>query len=166
MDLLEIFQSVDVNRSGSLTEQELGRALVNGDFTAFDPATVHLMVRMFDVRREGKLGFKEFTGLWNYLAEWRKLFNRFDVDGSGRISIREFSTALHAFGYRLSPEFMRHFFSSFQRGNTQDLSFDMFVQACIILKQATQTFHEYDVNRTGYITISFECFIKEMVRQR
>ncbi len=32
--------------------------------------------------------------LWEFLAQWRELFNRFDEDGSGNISYDEFSKAL------------------------------------------------------------------------
>lgn len=45
--LWPLFLQVDTNRSGQLSEAELRRALVNGDFTAFDDHTVRSMVRMF-----------------------------------------------------------------------------------------------------------------------
>jgi hypothetical protein len=48
--LWSIFQSADTGRTGQVTEQQLGRALVNDNsFTPFDPKTVKLMVKMFDV---------------------------------------------------------------------------------------------------------------------
>lgn len=47
--LYNLFRSADVNNSGELNERELSRALVNGDWTPFDPKTVKLMVKMFDV---------------------------------------------------------------------------------------------------------------------
>ena len=45
------FRAADVNNSGQLSERELSRALVNGDWTPFDPKTVKMMVKMFDVDR-------------------------------------------------------------------------------------------------------------------
>jgi hypothetical protein len=50
--------------SGELTEAELRTALVNGDWTPFDPHTVRMMIRMFDTNRSGSVNFDEF---W-YLA--------------------------------------------------------------------------------------------------
>src|SRR5277367_2231899 len=47
--LYSIFKAADTNNSGQLSERELSRALVNGDWTPFDPKTVKLMVKMFDV---------------------------------------------------------------------------------------------------------------------
>ena len=43
-----------------MTERELGKALVNGDFTSFDSHTVKMMIRMFDADRDGSINFEEF----------------------------------------------------------------------------------------------------------
>ena len=43
--------------TGQLSERELSAALVNGDWTAFDPHTVRMMIRMFDSDRSGTIGF-------------------------------------------------------------------------------------------------------------
>lgn len=43
-----------------MTERELGKALVNGDFTSFDPHTVKMMIRMFDADKDGSISFEEF----------------------------------------------------------------------------------------------------------
>ncbi|CAK4033416.1 related to programmed cell death (calcium-binding) [Lecanosticta acicola] len=167
--LWPLFLQVDKNRSGQLTEAELQRALVNGDYTAFDLHTVRMMIRMFDIDRSGTINFDEFCGLWGFLAAWRGLFDRFDVDRSGNISLREFEDALVAFGYRLSPQFVQLLFSTYakthSRGRGDDgvrekvLSFDLFVQACISLKRMTDVFKKYDSDRDGYITLSFEEFL-------
>jgi peflin len=47
--LFNLFRAADTNGSGQLSERELSRALVNGDFSPFDARTVKLMVKMFDV---------------------------------------------------------------------------------------------------------------------
>lgn len=39
------------------------------------------------------------------------------------------------------------------------MSFDLFVQSCIILKRMTDVFKKYDDDRDGYITLSFEEFL-------
>ncbi|KXT07585.1 hypothetical protein AC578_10210 [Pseudocercospora eumusae] len=167
--LWPLFLQVDKDRSGQLTEAELQRALVNGDYTAFDSHTVKMMIRMFDTDRSGTINFDEFCGLWGFLAAWRALFDRFDVDRSGNISLREFEDALVAFGYRLSPQFVQLLFTTYarqrSRGRGDDgerervLSFDLFVQACISLKRMTDVFKKYDTDRDGYITLSFEEFL-------
>ncbi|MCJ1374774.1 hypothetical protein MMC20_006006 [Loxospora ochrophaea] len=160
--LLPLFRAVDKDGSGQLTEQKLRNALVNGDFTSFDPHTVRMMIRMFDSNRSGTIGYNEFCGLWGFLAAWRTLFDRFDEDGSGNISYDEYSKALIAFGYRLSPPFVGLMFRTYDKRGDNSMSFDLFVQSCISLKRMTDVFKKYDNDRDGYITLSFEEFLTGM----
>jgi Ca2+-binding EF-hand superfamily protein len=143
---------------------------VNGDYTSFHPRTVKMMIRMFDRNGNGTINFDEFVSLWKYLAAWRELFDRFDEDRSGRISLQEFENALVAFGYRLTTKFVSVLFTAFESKTRQvnapskspgqnGMSFDLFVQACISLKRMTDVFKRYDEDRDGYITVSFEEFL-------
>ncbi|KAK1773303.1 hypothetical protein QBC45DRAFT_97354 [Copromyces sp. CBS 386.78] len=163
--LLPLFRAVDKDGTGQLSERELSAALVNGDWTAFDPHTVRMMIRMFDSDRSGTIGFEEFCGLWSFLASWRTLFDRFDMDKSGNISLDEFNNALVAFRYRLSPRFVELLFRTYDKRGDGVMSFDLFVQACISLKRMTDVFKKYDDDRDGYITLSFEDFLTEILRQ-
>ncbi|KAJ6009289.1 hypothetical protein N7522_004305 [Penicillium canescens] len=173
--LYPLFRAANVSQSSTLTEQELGSALVNGDYTSFHPRTVKMMIRMFDRDGSGTINFDEFVSLWRYLAAWRELFDRFDEDRSGRISLTEFENALVAFGYRLSPKFVAVIFGVFESKTKQmgvapkdptrnGMSFDLFVQACISLKRMTDVFKRYDEDRDGYITVSFEEFLTEILQ--
>ncbi|KAG9257958.1 uncharacterized protein F5Z01DRAFT_670615 [Emericellopsis atlantica] len=163
--LLPLFRAVDKDGTGQLSEKELSAALVNGDWTSFDPQTVRMMIRMFDTDRSGTIGFDEFCGLWSFLASWRTLFDRFDVDRSGNISLSEFTDALVAFRYRLSPQFVELLFRTYDKRREGVMSFDLFVQACISLKRMTDVFKKYDDDRDGYITLSFEDFLSEILKQ-
>lgn len=163
--LLPLFRAVDKAGTGQLSEKELSAALVNGDWTAFDVQTVRMMIRMFDSDRNGTIGFDEFCGLWSFLASWRTLFDRFDVDKSGNICLSEFTDALIAFRYRLSPQFVELLFRTYDKRNEGVMSFDLFVQACISLKRMTEVFKKYDDDRDGFITLSFEDFLSEILKQ-
>jgi len=123
------------------------------------------MIRMFDSDRSGSIGFNEFCGLWSFLSSWRTLFDRFDVDKSGTISLDEFSNALEAFRYRLSPGFVELLFRTYDKRGVGSMSFDLFVQSCISLKRMTDVFKRYDEDRDGYITLSFEDFLAEILKQ-
>ena len=138
-----------------------------------------MMMRMFSsAPQQTFVTYEEFVNLWRFLAAWRKLFEQFDEDGSGRISFAEFSKALVAFGYRLSSTFTQVLFNTYEqkgiqasqkRGNWQraeGISFDLFVQACISLKRMTDVFKGYDDDRDGYVTLSFEEFLTEILRLR
>ncbi|EAS28909.3 EF hand domain-containing protein [Coccidioides immitis RS] len=176
-DLFPLFRAANASNTGSLSEHELGSALVNGDYTSFDPQTVKMMIRMFDRDGNCRVTFDEFVALWRFLAAWRELFDRFDEDRSGRISLPEFSKALVAFGYRLSQSFVNLLYKTFENkgrgrgapvlsGEKGGMSFDLFVQACLTLKRMTDVFKKYDEDRDGYITVSFEEFLTEIIQLR
>ena len=76
------------------------------------------------------------------------------MDRSGNISRDEFTEALVAFGYRLSPSFVALLFRTYDRRGENAMGFDLFVQACISLKRMTDVFKRYDDDRDGYITLS------------
>lgn len=58
------------------------------------------------------------------------------------------------FGYRLSDEFMSFFFSVYVPKGTHEISFDLFVQACVNLKRLTDVFKVYDTDKDGHISLS------------
>ena len=174
-DLFPLFRAANASQSGALSEGELGSALVNADYTAFDPYTIKMMMRMFSSSpNKDFVSYDEFVNLWRFLAAWRELFERFDEDRSGRISLDEFSNALVAFGYRLSPSFIGVLYNAYtergmrRRGSrpAEGMSFDLFVQACISLKRMTDVFKGYDEDRDGYVTLSFEEFLTEILKLR
>lgn len=178
-DLYKLFLVANTSHSGTLSESELGSALVNADYTAFDPYTIKMMMRMFSgAPRQDFVTYDEFVDLWRFLADWRELFERFDEDRSGHISLSEFSKALVAFGYRLTSSFTdmlyniyheKGILASQRRGSRttkEAMTFDLFVQACISLKRMTDVFKGYDEDRDGYVTLSFEEFLTEILRLR
>ena len=77
----------------------------------------------------------------------------------------EFRDALVAFRYRLSDSFVQTLFYTYDKRNEGVMSFDLFVQACISLKRMTDVFKKYDDDRDGYITLSFEDFLSEILKQ-
>lgn len=164
--LCPIFKAVDSDGSGQLTEKELRQALVNGDWSSFDPYTIKMMMRLFDSNQTGTINFDEFCGLWSFLTSWRSLFDRFDADNSGNINIEEFSNALIAFGYRLSNKFVHLIFQTYDKRGEGAMSFDLFVQSCISLKRMTDIFKKFDTDRDGYITLSFEEFLTQIIKHK
>ena len=50
-------------------------------------------------------------------------------------------------------------YGTFERGRGGRMSFDLFVQSCIVLKRMTDVFKGYDEDRDGYVTLSFEEFL-------
>lgn len=54
---------------------------------------------------------------------------------------------------------MNLLFRTYDKSGSNNMSFDLFVQSCIVLKRMTDVFKRYDDDRDGYITLSFEEFL-------
>jgi len=165
------FTSVDVDRSGAITASELERALINGDWTAFDLDTVKLLMTIFDTDHSGTIGFNEFAGLWKYIRDWQGVFKHFDADRSGFIEGHELHNALRQFGYNLSPQLLdlvqRKYDikagSAGARAGPVGISFDRFVRACVVVKQLSEAFTRLDTDRDGWIQINYDQFMQTVL---
>ncbi|CAG9529485.1 unnamed protein product [Cercopithifilaria johnstoni] len=157
--LQNIFTSVDTDRSGRISVDELQRALSNGTWNPFNPETCRLMISMFDSDRDGAINFNEFSALWDYINQWTQCFRSFDVDSSGNIDKRELSMALSKFGYRLSDRFVDLLMMKFDRTHTHRVNFDDFIQLCVVLQTLTAAFRDKDTDRDGIITIGYEEYL-------
>lgn len=172
LNLFPLFRAANVSGSGALSEKELSHALVNSDYTRFNEYTIKCLLRLFSsTPSKSHINYEEFIKLWGFLGAWRDLFVKFDEDKSGYISLQEFSDALVAFGYRLSYPFTALLYNFYNdQANPEQakkgMSFDLFVQACIGLKRMTDVFKRYDEDRDGYMTVSFEEFLTEVLRLR
>ncbi|KAB1258241.1 Programmed cell death protein 6 [Camelus dromedarius] len=91
--LWNVFQGVDKDRSGVISDNELQQALSNGTWTPFKPVTVRSIISI------------DFTGVWKYIADWQLVFRGYDRHNSGMIDRNELKQAPSGFGYRLSDQF-------------------------------------------------------------
>ncbi|KAF8327915.1 uncharacterized protein EI90DRAFT_3281430 [Cantharellus anzutake] len=166
--LWDWFIAVDTDHSGEISASELQRALVNGNWTAFDVDTCKMLMSIFDTDRSGSIDFTEFAGLWKYIEEWQKVFHHFDADNSGTIDSQELSNALRQFGYNLNHRLLGLLQSKFEslpdegysiRKSAPGITFDRFVRACVTVKTLTEAFQRLDTDRDGWITINYETFL-------
>jgi len=164
--LLQWFNAVDTDRSGSISVAELQAALVNGNWSKFDLDTVKMLMNIFDTDRNGTIGFQEFSGLWKYITDWQGVFRHFDRDRSGTIDGHELSEALRNFGYRLPPSLLTLIEQKYASGPSTGygastgITFDRFVRACVAVKTLSEAFQRADTDRDGWITISYEEFMR------
>ncbi|XP_019639705.1 PREDICTED: programmed cell death protein 6-like [Branchiostoma belcheri] len=156
------FQTVDQDRSGSINATELRQALVNGNWSHFNPETCRLLIGMFDQNKDGTINIQEFAALWKYINDWKGCFDRFDTDRSGNIDAQELNNAFRTFGYSLSASFCGMIVTKFDRSSNRTINFDDFIQVCVMLKALTDKFQQKDVHRRGVIRINYEEFL-EMV---
>ncbi|KAK7602551.1 hypothetical protein V9T40_008140 [Parthenolecanium corni] len=154
-----IFQSVDKDRSGFISADELQRALSNGTWAPFNSETIRLMIGMFDKQNRGTISFEDFGALWKYVTDWQACFRSFDRDGSGNIDKDELSTALKTFGYNLSDGTVNTIIQKFDRHGGRTILFDDFIQCSVLLNLLTTSFRQYDTDQDGMITIHYDQFL-------
>lgn len=158
--LQRLFRSVDKDGSGTIDAVELQSALSNGTWKSFNADTIRMIIHMFDHKRRGNLNFDEFVAAWKYITSWLSCFQTFDRDNSGAIDKQELSEALTRFGYRLAQPTVDFMVAKFDRDGKGSMNFDDFIQCCVTLHTMTEAFRRHDVNQNGWITISYEEFLK------
>jgi len=156
--ILQWFHAVDQDRSGRITARELQRALVNGNMSEFSLETCSLMVQMFDTDLSGSIDVEEFGRLFEYIWQWKVVFERFDRDRSGTIEERELGLALDQLGYRFSPVFVRNCVSSVEP-RTRRIHLDRFIHVSVQLHKLTDSFRSRDREGRGQTVLGYEDFL-------
>ncbi|KAJ3178650.1 hypothetical protein HDU87_003473 [Geranomyces variabilis] len=157
------YTAVDADRSGQISPPELQQALINGDWSPFSLETVQLMMTLFDADGSGTIGFDEFVSLWKYIEDWKRIFQQFDADRSGRIDRNELRQALQAFGYNITPKVIDLLITKFAR---KDITFDAFISCCVTIKSLSEAFARVDTDRDGWVNMSHELFLELVIGSR
>ncbi|NXK49175.1 PEF1 protein, partial [Chauna torquata] len=154
------FQAVDADRSGYISVKELKQALVNSNWSAFDDETCLLMINMFDRTRSGRIDVYGFSALLRFIQQWKSLFQQYDRDQSGSISLNELQQAFSQMGYNLSPQFSQLLLSRYaQRSLNPSIQLDRFIHICMQLQSMTEAFREKDTGLVGNVRLSYEDFL-------
>eukprot|EP00092_Neocalanus_flemingeri_P030367 GFUD01032965.1.p1 GENE.GFUD01032965.1~~GFUD01032965.1.p1 ORF type:complete len:198 (+),score=53.05 GFUD01032965.1:142-735(+) len=156
--VVQWFHAVDVDRSGQINAIELQHALVNGNMSKFSEEACRMMIDLFDANKSGTIDVNEFGQLFNYINQWKGVFQGFDKDRSGSIDVNEFSQALQQMGYRFSQTFMQNIVTKFDP-KTQRLALDNFIVVSFQLKRLTDSFKRRDREMRGQAMIGYEDFV-------
>ncbi|XP_071477933.1 programmed cell death protein 6-like [Diadema antillarum] len=162
-ELCSWFTAVDQDNSGQVTAKELQQALTNANWTTFDEATCRHMIGIFDQDKTGTINMREFAALWDYIQQWKRVFEGFDADKSGGINATEFQQALNQQGYRFSPAFCQMAVARFDTVNHSELKLDGYMQISALIRYLTDEFRRRDKTKTGVINIAYEDFVSIVV---
>ena len=116
-------------------------------------------VGLFDKDNNGTIDVREFQQLWQYINQWKGVFDRYDRDRSGNIDLNELYTAYNEMGFRVGMSFCQLVVSRFDRLAKKSLKFDDFIQTCVMLRSLTDSFRTRDTNLNGVITVGYEDFM-------
>jgi len=152
------FQAVDQDNSGQIDAKELGQALANGDMSQFSQEACQMMINMFDSNLTGTIDVNEFGKLFQYINQWKAMFEGYDRDRSGQIDQGEFTQALQQMGYRFSPQFVQNLLAKFNP-RERKLTLDNFIIVSVQVKRLTDSFRSRDTQMQGTATMQYEDFI-------
>jgi len=162
--LQQKFASIDRDRSGQISAQELSAVPLDG--VKFSLETAQMLVRVFDKDGTGQIGFQEFGALEKFIASMKQAFLAYDRDRSGSIEYQEVQLAVSQGGFYLSPQTLQLVYAKFLRsptlnpgGKLRGLNLEMFIQLCAFLGSARGIFMKFDYSRTGWIQINMDMFI-------
>jgi len=153
------FQSVDQDHSGEIDSDELAAAL-NAAGDTFDKGTIALMVKIFDLDRNGTIDFPEFTKLFKYINVMRQSFDSFDTSKRGVLNEQQTKAALFQAKYNFNdPRTITLLFDRFKKPQIGGLTFELFMQMAIVLGNLRTLFTLHDTTNSGYIQLNEEEFI-------
>ncbi|KAK8478296.1 hypothetical protein V6N13_042556 [Hibiscus sabdariffa] len=159
-NIVACFQMADQDGSGLIDDKELQRALSSYD-QRFSLRTVRLLMYLFTNTNARKIGPKEFISVFYCLQNWRAIFERFDMDRSGKIDANELREALLSLGFAVSPVVLDLLVSKYDKtgGESKAIEYDNFIECCLTVKGLTEKFKEKDTMYTGNATFTYEAFM-------
>ena len=129
--LRKVFHSIDTDKSGFISVEELKEALTQSNHDISD-SQVREMVSQIDEHKNGKINYSEFlaatVSLKKFMTEERlwMIFKHFDVDDSGHISKENMIEAFRKLGKTVSMEEIEHSLKEHDVANDGQISFDEF----------------------------------------
>jgi Ca2+-binding EF-hand superfamily protein len=157
--LREWFGTVDQDKTGQIDVIKLQTAL-SASGEKFGENIYFLMIKMFDVDGSHSINFLEFAQLYKFIRSMRSAFESVDVNRSNLITLQQVQQALGAAGFNgIPPQYAALLFRKFDRNKRQKLSFENFMEMCVILGHTKSWFIAKDTDLDGKVTLSlFELF--------
>jgi Ca2+-binding EF-hand superfamily protein len=164
--LVQSFNSVDADGSGSIDARELQRALASGGLV-FSLQTVALLIRLNSSNTNGLLSFSEFKAVHEFLSHAHQSFVHFDASRSGKLNKDEVLRALVYGGYGdVDETAIKHACKSFDPDRSNDLGVDQYIGLMLFLHACRRVFKSFDLDKDGKITLDFNQFIYAAVKTR
>ena len=158
--LQQWFNSVDTDRTGRVSTDELQKALAMGGLN-FSMRLTASLVRMHDVNNSMSLDFHEFCAMQNYLTKLQQTFSQTAM-GATQLNLQQVQMALRALGFELDMQPDGAFYkivASYDFSKTGAIGLDAFIALCIQLRNAQKMFNLFDQQRTGRVTMDFNQLI-------
>ncbi|KAJ3434117.1 peflin [Anaeramoeba flamelloides] len=154
--LLQYFNFVDKDKSGTIEKEELALALKQGGMV-FSYETCGLLVKLFDSEKKNGVNITEFYQLYNFVVNMRNSFLQVDQDKSGTIDANELAVALKYSGYNFPNNVILMLINKFGKNN--QIKIDDWISLCTFLQHSRAVFMIYDNDRDGKVSLDFNAFL-------
>jgi len=152
-ELQKWFQSVDRDRSGSITADELANVAIGGVRLGIETAIK--LVRIFDVDNNGSIDFREYASLHKFLLSMQSTFAQGDRDRNGRLDSNEIHHALQVGGFKMSYQTCAALHRKYD-STGQGINMGQFIQLVAHVALCKTSFEFKDREKKGYIVLSFD----------
>jgi len=165
--------AIDQDGNQEISPLELQSALMNDSGLRFSTSTVKYLMSVFDYDNSRGISFQEFEPLWNYITQWRQMFESFDIDRNGKIDADELGRALAHYDLRVGPLVLdllvKKYASAMPRTRSHygaplprpQIDLDRFVCACVVVRQMCQLYDQ--CSGYGAAQISRDDFIRAVI---
>jgi len=147
------FFSVDTDRSGSITGQELAQVQFNGQ--PIGPQVGFKLVKVFDRDGSGSIDFREYSILHKFMTLMQNAFLANDVQRRGVLLPQQTFQAIQSSGFQVSLPTIQAMAKKFDPTN-QGIIFSTYLFMCAHLAHARSIFEWNDRARTGQIHLSYD----------
>jgi len=147
------FQSVDRDRSGNISAQELAQIQFSGK--PLGAAVSTKLIKVFDRDHSGSIDFNEYAVLHKFLTSMQNAFFAADRDRSGTIDPPEILAGLQQAGFSLSMPTVQAYGRKFDPSG-RGIDFPNFLWMCSHLAHCRSIFEWNDQQRRGQIVLSYD----------
>jgi len=138
----EAFQKFDSDKSGGISEQELRKVLISRDYTPLRCVLDEILDEVYEGDWDPETSELDFEEFFDFMliydqrdgftvdeaAELRKVYDRFDEDGSGEVSAMECADLFRYVGYRVTLDDLREHVCQVDENSSGQLDFREFLR--------------------------------------
>ncbi|KAL3150754.1 hypothetical protein ABBQ32_000531 [Trebouxia sp. C0010 RCD-2024] len=156
--LMQWFDSLDLDNDGRLNATELQRALAVGNLH-FSLVTIAHMIRIQNHGSSNAISCTEFGRLHDFLTGMQHSFIFFGRSHPGQLQRSEAMEALQHAGFQLDEMAFSTLFTTFDPECTNWLSIAEYIAMTLFLQSASATFEAFDQQKRGTVTFNFNQWI-------
>lgn len=152
--LQQWFNSVDIDRSGTITANELAVYPFMGKPLGLE--TSKKLIKVFDKNYTGNIDFNEYVLLNRFINQMQAAFLQADQDRSGFLDSREIFNAITGAGFQLTYPTIQSICQKYDTMRNGRITVDSFIQICAHLAGVRSIFEWNDTTRSGKVTLTYD----------